>query len=128
MQIAKQKPFLLKPLKNLTQKEKQTGKKSEEVKNNLTEVKSKTADLQGRREIMQSTLPMWQTLMQETLTFTIVENILQSDYRTGKTVTRNLLLNSLLKVKAKYFKNLLFRIVFFIVLWIVVRFCIWVMR
>ena len=93
-------------LKNLTQKEKQTGKKSEEVKNNLTEVKSKTADLQGRREIMQSTLPMWQTLMQETLTFTIVENILQSDYRTGKTVTRNLLLNSLLKVKAKYFKNL----------------------
>lgn len=93
-------------LKNLTQKEQQTGKKTEEIKNNLTEVKSKTADLQSKRDIIQSTIPMWQTLMQETLTATIVENILQSDYRTGETVIRNLLLNSLLKTKARYFKNL----------------------
>ncbi len=93
-------------LKNLTQKEKQTGKKTEEIKNNLTEVKSKSADLQSRRDILQNTIPMWQVLMQETLTSTIVENILQSDYRTGRTVTRNLLLNSLLNTKAKYFQNL----------------------
>ncbi len=93
-------------LKNLTQKEKQTGKKTEEVKSNLIEVKSKTSSLQSRREIMKTTLPMWQTLMQETLTATIVENILQSDFNTGKTVSRNLLLNSLLDVKAGYYKNL----------------------
>ena len=93
-------------LRNLTQKEQQTGKKSEAVKNTLTEVKSKTSSLQDKHEIMTSTLPMWQTLMKETLTFTIVENMLQSDFRTGKTVTRNLLLNSLLKAKAAYFQNL----------------------
>ena len=93
-------------LKNLTQREKQTGKKTEEIKSNLIEVKSKTSLLQSKYEIMQSTLPMWQALMQETLTSTIVENILQSDFYTGKTVTRNLLLNSLLKAKAAYFKNL----------------------
>lgn len=93
-------------LKNLTQKEKQTGQKTEEIKSNLIEVKSKTSSLQSRREIMKTTLPMWQTLMQETLTATIVENILQSDFNTGKTVSRNLLLNSLLDVKARYYKNL----------------------
>ena len=93
-------------LKNLTQKEKQTGQRTEKIKNNLIEVKSKTSSLQSRREIMQNTLPMWQTLMQETLTATIVENILQSDFYTGKTVSRNLLLNSLLNVKAGYYKNL----------------------
>ena len=93
-------------LKTLSQKEKQTGQKTEKVKNNLIEVKSKTSSLQSRREIMQNTLPMWQTLMQETLTATIVENILQSDFRTGQTVSRNLLLNSLLNVKAGYYKVL----------------------
>lgn len=93
-------------LKNLTQKEKQTGKKTEEIKSNLIEVKSKTSSLQNRREMMKTTLPMWQTLMQETITATVVENILQSDYRTGQTVSRNLLLNSLLNVKAGYYKNL----------------------
>ncbi len=93
-------------LKNLTQKEQQTGKKTEEIKSNLIEVKSKASSLQNRREIMQNTLPMWQTLMKETLTATIVENILQSDFRTGRTVTRNLLLNYLLDIKASYYKNL----------------------
>ncbi|MBO4707545.1 MAG: peptidoglycan DD-metalloendopeptidase family protein [Elusimicrobiaceae bacterium] len=93
-------------LKNLTQKEKQTGKKTEEIKSNLIEVKSKTSSLQSRREMMKTTLPMWQTLMKETLTATIVENILQSDFNTGETVSRNLILNSLLDVKAGYYKNL----------------------
>ena len=93
-------------LKTLSQKEKQTGQKTEKVRNNLIEVKSKTSSLQSRREIMQNTLPMWQTLMQETLTATIVENILQSDFQTGQTVSRNLLLNSLLNVKAGYYKVL----------------------
>ncbi len=93
-------------LKNLTQKEQQTGKKTEEIKSNLIEVKSKASSLQSRSEIMRNTLPMWQTLMKETLTATIVENILQSDFRTGRTVTRNLLLNSLLDIKASYYKNL----------------------
>lgn len=102
---AKQKK-LEQELKNLTQKEKQTGQKTQEVKSNLIEVKSKTSSLQSRREMMQNTLPMWQTLMRETITATVVENILQSEYNTGKTVTTNLLLNSLLKVKAGYYKNL----------------------
>ncbi len=93
-------------LKNLTQKEKQTGQKTQEIKSNLIEVKSKTSSLQSRREMMQNTLPMWQTLMQETITATVVENILQSEFNTGKTVSRNLLLNSLLNVKAGYYKNL----------------------
>ena len=93
-------------LKNLTQKEKQTGQKTQEIKSNLTEVKSKTSALQSRREMMQNTLPMWQTLMQETITATVVENILQSDFHTGKTVSTNLLLNSLLNVKAGYYKSL----------------------
>ena len=93
-------------LKNLTQKEKQTGEKTEQIRSNLTEVKSKTSALQSRREMMQNTLPMWQTLMQETITATVVENILQSEYNTGKTVSTNLLLNSLLDVKAGYYKNL----------------------
>ena len=93
-------------LKNLTQKEKQTGQKTQEIKSNLVEVKSKTSSLQNRREMMQNTLPMWQTLMQETITATVVENILQSEFNTGKTVSRNLLLNSLLNVKAGYYKNL----------------------
>ncbi len=93
-------------LKNLTQKEKQTGQKTQEIKSNLVEVKSKTSSLQSRREMMQNTLPMWQTLMQETITATVVENILQSEFNTGKTVSRNLLLNSLLNVKAGYYKNL----------------------
>ncbi len=93
-------------LKNLTQKEKQAGQETEKIKSNLVEVKTKTSSLQSRREIMQNTLPMWQTLMQETLTATIVENILQSDFYTDKTVSTNLLLNSLLDVKAGYYKNL----------------------
>ncbi|MBO7605698.1 MAG: peptidoglycan DD-metalloendopeptidase family protein [Elusimicrobiaceae bacterium] len=102
---AKQKK-LEQELKSLTQKEKQTGKKTEEIKSNLIEVKSKTSSLQSRREIIKTTLPMWQTLMQETLTATIVENILQSNFHTGKTVSTNLLLNSLLNAKAGYYKNL----------------------
>ena len=81
---AKQKK-LEQELKNLTQKEKQTGQKTEEVKSNLIEVRSKTSSLQSRREMMQNTLPMWQTLMRETITATVVENILQSKYNTGKT-------------------------------------------
>jgi len=93
-------------LKNLTQKEKQTGQKTEKIKSNLIEVKSKTSSLQSRREIMKNTLPMWQTLMQETLTATIVENILQSDFYTSQTVTRNIILNFLLNIKAEYYKNL----------------------
>ena len=93
-------------LKNLTKKEEQTGKKKEEIKTNLIEVKSKTSNLKSRQEIMQSTLPMWQTLMKETLTATIVENMLETQIYTEDTLVRNLLLNSLLKIKAAYFKNL----------------------
>ena len=93
-------------LKNLTKKEEQTGKKKEEVKYNLIEVKSKTSNLRNKQEIIQSTLPMWQTLMKETLTATIVENMLESQVYTGDTLIRNLLLNSLLKIKAVYFRNL----------------------
>lgn len=93
-------------LKNLTKKEEQTGKKKEEVKYNLIEVKSKTSNLKSRQEIIQSTLPMWQTLMKETLTATIVENMLEAQLYTEDTLIRNLLLNSLLKIKAAYFKNL----------------------
>ena len=93
-------------IKNLTQKEKQTGKKTEEIKSNLIEVKSKTSSLQNRSEMMRNTLPMWQTLIKETLTATIVENILESSFNTGKTLSRNLLLNSLLDIKTGYYKNL----------------------
>lgn len=93
-------------LKNLTQKEKQTGQKTQQIKSNLTEVKSKTSSLQNRRQMMQNTLPMWQTLMQETIISTVVENVLESGFYTGKTVSTNLLLNSLLDVKAEYYKNL----------------------
>ena len=93
-------------LKNLTKKEEQTGKKKEEIKTNLIEVKSKTSNLKSRQEIIQSTLPMWQTLMKETLTATIVENMLEAQVYTEDTLVRNLLLNSLLKIKAAYFKNL----------------------
>lgn len=93
-------------LKNLTKKEEQTGKKKEEVKSNLIEVKSKTSNLKSKQEIIQSTLPMWQTLMKETLTSTIVENMLEAQIYTEDTLVRNLLLNSLLKIKAAYFKNL----------------------
>lgn len=93
-------------LKNLTQKEEQTGKKKEEITSNLIEVKSKTSNLKSKQEIIQSTLPMWQTLMKETLTATIVENMLEAQVYTGDTLIRNLLLNNLLKIKAAYFQNL----------------------
>ena len=93
-------------LKNLTRREEQTGKKHERIKDSLTEVKSKSADLKSRQEIIQSTLPMWQTLMQETLTSTIIENMLESNLYSGDTLMRNILLNSLLKIKTIYFKNL----------------------
>ena len=93
-------------LKNLTQKEEQTDKKKEEIKSNLIEVKSKTSNLKSKQEIIQSTLPMWQTLMKETLTATIVENMLEAQVYTGDTLIRNLLLNHLLKIKAVYFQNL----------------------